>query len=387
VQIYNLFVFLQTIARYKIQLYIGFIILKTMKKHNLLGFILLSAVIVSCGDDKKDENNSFSIDTTNLKQTYTTAENLPLLVTNAEKEEIDSVIYYINDVKAGTATGNKQLDFALKGQKFGYLNIRAVVYYDGETAETTSRIEVVSDIAPKLLKYDIVNTYPHDIKAYTQGLEFYRDTLIEGTGSGAGNTTGIKEISNLRKVNYKTGEIYKKVSLGEQYFGEGVTVLNNKIYQLTYKNNTGFVYNADTMEKESEFKYFKETEGWGLTNDGTNLYMTDGSEKIYVLDPKTLKEKDYVNVYTQGTKVKAVNELEWVNGKIYGNIYQMDAIAIINPKTGAVEGVVNLADLKNKITRHPDLDVLNGIAYNPKTKTFFVTGKNWDKMFEIQIKE
>ena len=357
-----------------------------MKKHNLLAFILLGAAVVSCGDGDKDKNNLFSIDTTGLKQQYQPQETLPLSVTNANKEAIDSVVYFVNDKKVGTSVGNKKFNFALNGQKFGYQNIKALVYFGDDTAETTGRIEVVSNVDTKVLKYEIVNTFPHDLKAYTQGLEFYRDTLIESTGSGTG-PSGERAVSDIRKVNPKTGEVYKKTPLDAQNFGEGATVLNNKIYQLTYKRNEAYVYNANNLEKIKALPYFKQTEGWGLTNDGTNLYMTDGSEKIYKLDPETFKEVDYVNVYTKGTKIKDVNELEWVDGKIYGNIYQKNAIAVINPKTGAVEGVVDLSALESKVTRHIDMDVLNGIAYNPKTKTFFVTGKNWDKMFEIRIKE
>jgi glutamine cyclotransferase len=154
---------------------------------------------------------------------------------------------------------------------------------------------------------------------------------------------------------------------------------------LTWLNNEGYVYNADTFKKEKTFPYYKKMEGWGLTTDGKSLYMTDSSETIHILNPATFTEIGSINVYSLANKVKAVNELEWIEGKIYGNVYQKDAIAIINPQTGAVEGILNLADLKTKITQLPDTDVLNGIAYNPKTKTIFVTGKNWDKMFEIKI--
>jgi glutamine cyclotransferase len=267
----------------------------------------------------------------------------------------------------------------LKNQKLGYQNLKAVVYFDGENSEATTRIELVSNVQPKSLKYTIVNTYPHDIGAYTQGLEFYRDTLYEGTGQYG--------TSYLRKTDYKTGKVFKQINLDSKYFGEGITILNNKVYQLTWQNNEGFVYDADTFKKERTFTYFKPIEGWGLTNDGKLLYQSDGTEKIWILDPTTLKEVDYINVYSYETKIKAVNELEWINGKIFGNVYQKNAIAVINPKTGAVEGVINLADLENKITKLPDTDVLNGIAYNSKTKTIFVTGKNWDKMFEIKVSE
>ena len=154
---------------------------------------------------------------------------------------------------------------------------------------------------------------------------------------------------------------------------------------MTYKNNECYIYNADTFKKEKTLLYYKPMEGWGFTNDGKNLYMTDGSENIHIVNPENFKLIEDLTVYSGATKIPAVNELEWVNGKIYGNIYTKDAIAIIDPKTGAVEAVVNLIDLKSKVSQHIDVDVLNGIAFNPKTKTFFVTGKNWDKMFEIKL--
>src|SRR5690606_36774254 len=140
------------------------------------------------------------------------------------------------------------------------------------------------------------------------------------------------------------------------------------------------------LEKLKNFKYFKNMEGWGLTNAGEKLYMSEGSEKIYVLDPETLKEVDYINVYTRHAKIEALNELGWIDGKIWANIYTKDALAIIKVQ-GEVEGGINLNDLESKVTQHPDLDNLNGIAYNPKTKTIFVTRKNWDKTFEITIEE
>ncbi|WP_395053184.1 glutaminyl-peptide cyclotransferase [Flavobacterium sp.] len=353
-----------------------------MKKYNLLAFILLAITIMSCGDTK----NYFSINESKLETQYNPSDLLLLSVINNENETIDSVVYAINNKKIGSSKNSGDFKFELKNQKLGYQNITASVFFNGKTEIDSTRVELVSNLKPKLLDYEIVNTYPHDIKAYTQGLEFFNDTLYEGTGNGAGNGTGIRGISSLRKTDYKTGKVYKKVELGEDYFGEGITILNNKVYQLTWLNNEGYVYNATTFEKVKTFQYFKKIEGWGLTNDGKNLYQSDGSEKIYKLNPNDLKEVDYINVYYLTDKVKQINELEWVEGKIYGNIYGKDAIAIINPLNGMVEGIVDLSKLEKLITKLPDTDVLNGIAYNKKTKTFFVTGKNWDKMFEITIK-
>ena len=355
-----------------------------MKKHNFLFIILLGVILSQCGGAKKEINSLFTFDTTQFKEQYQSQESIDLTLLNPNSLRVDSVVYYVNETKIGTTKGLDKLTINLKGQKLGYQNLKAIVYYEGELSEASDRVELVSNIEPKLLQYTIVNTYPHDVQAYTQGLEFYRDTLYEGTGNGSG-PSGNKGISSLRKTNYKTGEIFKKIELSEQYFGEGITILNNKVYQLTWLNNEGYVYNADTFKKEKTLPYYKKMEGWGLTSDGKSLYMTDSSETIHILNPETFVETGSINVYSLANKVKAVNELEWIDGKIYGNVYQKDAIAVINPITGAVEGILNLADLKTKISQLPDTDVLNGIAYNPKTKTIFVTGKNWDKMFEIKI--
>ncbi len=358
-----------------------------MKKHKLLAFIILGSIFFNCDGSKKTKTSLFSFNQKELKSQYIATDVLKLQIDNNKNEKIDSVVYYINDKKIGSKKDISVFEYKWNNEKLGYIALKAVVYSNGELEETTTRIEMISSVQPKLLTYKIVNTYPHDIKSYTQGLEFYRDTLIESTGNGAGNGTGIRGISNLRKTDYKTGKVYKQVDLENNMFGEGITVLNNQIFQLTYTEMTAFVYDADTFKRLKSFTYPRKMQGWGLTNDGQNLYLSDGSEKIWIINPETFKELDYINIYMGANKVKSVNELEWVNGKIYGNVYQRDAIARIDPKTGAVEAIVDLKELKTKVTQHPDIDVLNGIAYNAKTKTFFVTGKNWDKMFEISISE
>lgn len=354
-----------------------------MLKVKLFAFIVLGIISTSCKEDENELKNLFSIENPTIKPILKLEESIDLVLQNKENKTIDSVIYYINDVKIGSVKGNEKLPFSLNNQKLGNKTIKALVYFDGKNIDITSGFTIYASSEPKILNYKILNTYAHDMKAYTQGFEFYRDTLFEGTGNGAGNTTGIKGKSSLRKTDYKSGKVLKSIELDDQYFGEGITILNNKVYQLTWRNKEGYVYNADTFKKEKTFSY--NMEGWGLTNDGNKLYMSDGSEKIYILNPETFQVEDYISVYTNGSKIEELNELEWVNGKIFANVYQKDAIAIINPKNGAIEAILNLSDLKNKVTKHPDIDVLNGIAYNPKTKTYFVTGKNWDKTFEITV--
>lgn len=356
-----------------------------MIKYKLLAFIGLTVLSMSCGDDKNGTNNIFSIDTSAIKQAYNPSESIDLSLKNEKNKTIDSIIYYINDKNIGKTIKNEKFPFSLENQKLGFTKIKALVYFEGSTSETETNFTIYAKDAPAELKFTILNTYPHDIKAYTQGFEFYKDTLLEGTGNGEGAGTRTRGVTSIRKTDFKTGKVTKELDLPDNVFGEGITVLNGKLFQLTYRNNEAYVYDVNTFKKEKTLPYFKQTEGWGLTNDGTNLYMSDGSEKIYILNPNTFEMIDYINVYTNSNKIESVNELEWIDGKIWANIYQREAIAIINPKNGAVENIINCSELKKKVTNHPDLDYFNGIAYNPKTKTVFVTGKNWDKTFEIKV--
>jgi glutamine cyclotransferase len=186
-------------------------------------------------------------------------------------------------------------------------------------------------------------------------------------------------------LDYKNDAIINNVNLSRSYFGEGLTVLNDKIYQLTWKEGRGLIYDVNTFETLGSFNYGQSKEGWGLCNDGRQLYKTDGSENIWILNAETLEEERFVQAYTNKGRLTNLNELEWVEGKIYANRYQKNGVAIINPINGAIEAVLDFKDLKNKVTNHPGLDVLNGMAYNPDTKTLFVTGKRWDKLFEVRI--
>ena len=267
---------------------------------------------------------------------------------------------------------------SLSEKKLGEKTLRAQIYSDDETYEASTKVTILSSIKPKLYTYKVLETYPHDINAYTQGLEFENDTIYESTGQ--------YKQSSLRKTDYKTGEVLQKVNLPDPYFGEGLTILNNKIYQLTWRENTGFIYNLKTMEQTGTFVYGESKEGWGLCHDAEkNIYKSDGTDRIWTLNSNTLAEMDYIEIFTNTSKINSVNELEWVEGKIYANVYQQGSIAIIDPSNGAVEGVIDLTDLKDKVTQHPKLDVLNGIAYKGEPNILYITGKNWDKLFKIEI--
>jgi glutamine cyclotransferase len=186
----------------------------------------------------------------------------------------------------------------------------------------------------------------------------------------------------------KTGKIVQKADLDSTYFGEGITIFNDKIYQLTWKGGIGMVYDLATFEKEKEFKYIKSREGWGLTHTDDKLIKSEGTERIWFLNPDTLVEEYYIEAYTDKQKVEELNELEFINDKIYANKWQKNSIIIINSQTGKIEGVANLNSLKEKIEQEQTLqsdDVLNGIAYDKKNDRFFVTGKHWGKLYEIEL--
>tara|TARA_R110002050_G_scaffold29473_3_gene75885 strand:- start:1417 stop:2463 length:1047 start_codon:yes stop_codon:yes gene_type:complete len=345
-----------------------------MKIYNVLIPTLLLLFVGSCGNNPDDKKDAFSLEIESPKKTYTTKDELTVSLINKNKIETDSIIYFLNKDKVEVS--GKTL--SLSGKKLGEKTLTAKIYSDGETYEASRPITILSSIKPKLYTYKILETYPHDINAYTQGLEFENDTLYESTGQ-------YRE-SSLRKTDYKTGKVLQKVDLPTQYFGEGLTILNNKIYQLTWRENTGFIYNLKTMEQIGTFVYGESKEGWGLCHDAAkNIYKSDGTDRIWTLNSNTLAEKDYIEIFTNTSKISSVNELEWVDGKIYANVYQQGSIAIIDPTNGAVEGVIDLTDLKDKVTQHPKLDVLNGIAYNGEPNILYITGKNWDKLFKIEI--
>ena len=339
-------------------------------KHLLI--ISLSTLIISCGSNTGQNKNDFIIITNAIKGDISNTDTLNLSVENKKSHTIDSIIYTLNGKKIANTSH-------LKTFKLGKHTIDATIYFNNEKQTATTTITILNSEAPKVYTYKIINEYPHDITSYTQGLEFYKGHLYESTGQ--------RKESKLRHINYKTGEVLKNVNLADAFFGEGLTVLNDKIYQLTWQAGMGFVYDVNTFEKINSFKYGNSKEGWGICNDTKKLYKSDGTENIWILNPDTLVEEDHIQVYTNKGKIVEINEMEWINGIIYANRYQKDGVALINPENGAVIGVIDFSPLKKLVTQHEGLDVLNGIAYNPDTKTIFVTGKRWDKLFEVKIFE
>ena len=233
-----------------------------------------------------------------------------------------------------------------------------------------------SDAKVKVYGIEVVAEYPHDTDAYTQGLYFDEDKLYE--------STGLHGKSTFRKVDLESGEVIKRLDFDKKYFVEGSVRFKDNIYILTWDSRIAFVYDAKTLEYKSSWKYPRE--GWGLTTDGRQLIASDGSANLYFLD-ENFAQKDKKLVTIENRPVRWLNELEYIDGKVWANVYTTDEIVIINPKTGKVEGVVDCRGLLPKSLRKPSTDVLNGIAYNPDTRKIYLTGKNWPKLYEIKLVE
>ena len=232
------------------------------------------------------------------------------------------------------------------------------------------------ETSPISYTYEVINVYPHDSNAFTQGLAIDEGVMYEGTG-----LTGE---SSLRRVDLETGDVLQIRELPSDLFGEGITVFDDKIIQLTWQSQIGFVYDKNSFDLLQNFSY--STQGWGITTDGTRLIMSDGSANLYFLNPETFEKTGQVEVHDGNTSVTKLNELEYINGEVYANVWLTDKIAIVNPNTGQVTGWIDLTGIYTPGTGDSN-NVLNGIAYDSENSSLFVTGKRWSQLFEIKLIE
>lgn len=267
---------------------------------------------------------------------------------------------------------------------FLYLSLLLNIIACSNSENTNENKEVNENVikAPTQLQYEVVKVYPHDTSDYTQGLAWHGAFLFEGTGN-YGKSILHKMDANMQKIG-------KKIKLNNEVFGEGITIFKEKIYQLTWKEHKVYVYNANTLQKENEFYW--QYEGWGITHNDTALIVSTGGSDIYLVDPDNFTIKKTIGVYNNYGYVSDINEMEYANGKIYANIYGQNDIVLIDPNSGQITNTLNFSNLlaQSGVKYDPrSIDpgyVLNGIAYQPATKTFFITGKCWPVIVEIKIK-
>lgn len=291
---------------------------------------------------------------------------------------IDSIHYNFQE-KSETIIGN-QASLNLVKALLGKHTLKVTYFTAGEPKVYKTNVTILNNNPPKVFGYKIINTYAHSTSDYTQGLEFNNDVLYESAGKYGE--------SRLLEKDLVTGKVTKEHKLSDNFFAEGLTIVGDKIHQLTWKGDMGFTYDIHNFKALGTFAYANSKQGWGLCYDGDKtIYKSDGTTKIWKLNAKTLKEEGFIQIATNKALKSRFNELEWVDGKIYANTWQKDSIAIINPENGAIEAIINLKGIRKEVGVLPEDNdkVLNGIAYKHNTKQLYITGKYWDKLFEIEV--
>ena len=356
--------------------------MKKSKKYNLPFYLIAILIVISCDIEKKIESprikSYLKIISPNSNEIIIKNDSIRINIISDSKEK---------SIKESTLLLNKDT-FNFKNKinistnnllRYGRYNIKiSTLFDDGSVEDKSKNIFLYPDQKPKELEYELIKIITHDPETYTQGLLIDESKyLIESSGQYGK--------SFIKKVDMESNIIINKLMIDKNLFAEGITVYNDKLYMLTWKSKKGLILDKNTLELIGEFNY--STEGWGLTTIDDNLVMSDGTEKLFFIDPKSFKINNYIEVYDNNGKVENINEMEYINDKIYANIYGKDIIAIINYKTGEVENIINLEGLLNRENYNTNIDVMNGIAYNLENESILVTGKWWPSMFEIKIKE
>lgn len=361
-------------------------------------FLLYLALVVSCGGRKsetgvqtgneqhasaKDEVkyvNSIRFISPEKNAVYRYGDQLDIKLDQKDKFVIDSLVLYLNGDRFAVSQ-TPQFTLKLPEMKVGKMTLKVMAFHpENKRGVATLSLVVKPDEAPQKYNYEVVKVLPHDPKAYTQGLIYRDGFMYEGTGQYGE--------SSVRKTDMKNNSILSVLNIDNQYFGEGLTIYKDKIYQITWKSRKGFVYDLETFTLESTFNY--NSQGWGITTLDNELVMSDGSNKLYYMSPSSFGIIREIEVYDNNGEVANLNELEYIDGLIWANVWLTDRIVMIDPKTGAVKGELDMTKLlpvadRNKLDDSDD--VLNGIAYNPGKGTVYLTGKRWPKMFEVKVKK
>jgi glutaminyl-peptide cyclotransferase len=305
---------------------------------------------------------------------------LPIIRIRAKNDEsFDSIhLYFSKNKLAETNSLPFEIKITEKVEKTGNAETEAYIYKDGTFTKQKFSMVFLSDVEPKIYSYEIVKVYPHSRRSFTQGLVYEDGFFYESNGSGS--SRGIDDISTMLKVQVGTGEPIQSLNMSKEIFAEGLTIIGDKLYQLSWQNNVGFVYDKKSFQLLTKFNY--PTEGWGLTNDGKNLIMSDGTNKLYFKETQSFTEVGRIEVYDNKGPVHELNELEYIDGEVYANIYQTDKIARIDPNTGKVLAYIDLGKILPAKDYQQDTDVLNGIAYDQVGKGFLLqenVGQNYLK--------
>lgn len=356
-----------------------------MKKYIIIGLLILAAAAMVIGPMLSKNNGGGTIEEDapalfGFKDNLATKWNevVPLSI-SVNSKEIEKLELIYNDSVFNVwknPKGTLQVNFNAGYYGLGTRNLVLLsTLKDGTTYMDNRMVRVLSDVKPEIWIAEIAATFPHEATSFTQGLEFNEGTLYEGTGQ--------KGMSFVAQVDLNSGKINKQMGLDANYFGEGITVFGNKLYQLTWQEQKCFVYDKKTLQIEKDLAY--NGEGWGLCNDGENLIMSDGTERLVFRDPENFQVMKTIEVYDDRGPVSKLNELEFIDGLIYANIWMTNTVVVIQPENGKVTAVIDGTELVKQ--GRGNGDVMNGIAYNPASKKIYMTGKNWPKLFEVKFKK
>lgn len=346
---------------------------------------LLAFGYAGCKNDKtEDANISISPD---AGTTYKAGEPINLKISYDKSIQIDSVVYLLDSTKVGKVKDSAAVTVKTDTMVLGARVITAKIYHAGQSQELTTNIVLLAARAPEELGFLVEKVYPHDTDTYTEGLIYQDGGFYESGGGYLDPPPGqSKELqSRLRKVNLQTGKTERMIMVDPKVFAEGIAIVGKKLVMLSYLEKKGFVYDKDNFNLLSTFDNNVGIEGWGMTSDGKKLYMDDKTNRIFFLDKDTYRQIGFIDVYDDKGAINEVNELEYIDGKLYANVYRTNNILVIDPKTGAVLQKIDMSGLYPEASRNQQADVFNGIAYDKATGRIFVTGKRWDKLFQVKF--
>jgi glutaminyl-peptide cyclotransferase len=349
---------------------------------NKLHLLLAAAILIITACDKKEQSSESNISISpEAGATYKAGDEVTVKLTFPADNKPDSVVYLMDTVKLASKTDSTAISIKTDTLPLGIKVVTAKFYKGGQSQDVSTNFVLMAAKAPEVYGYEVEKVFPHDTSAYTEGLLYQDGYLYE--------STGLYGESDLRKVDLTTGKVLQRAIIDDLYFGEGSAIVGDKIIVLTYQEKVGFVYDKNTFKLLKTFNNNVGVEGWGMTYDGKKLYMDDKTNRIWFLDKDNYNQTGYIEVYDDKGPINQVNELEYIDGKLYANIYESDNIIVIDPKTGAVLQTIDMSSLWPLKDRPAGYDnaqnVLNGIAWDAKGKRLFVTGKKWPHLYQVKF--
>jgi glutamine cyclotransferase len=354
---------------------------------NRLSILLAITLIAACTGCKHQPTTGDITLTPESGTSFKTGQSIPVKASYPADMNPDSVVYLLDSVRIGTKKDSTTLTVKTDSLALGSRTVTAKIYKGGKSQDLSINVNILPAKAPEEYTFQVVKKFPHDTSCYTEGLVYQDGFLYESGGGYLDPPPGLHKDgqSSLRKVDLTTGKVVQKAMIDPKVFGEGFAITGDKIIQLTWTSKIAYLYDKSSLKLLKTIPFSVGAEGWGMTADGNKLYFDDSTNRIWFLNKDTYQQTGYIDVFDDKGPVNEINELEYVDGKIYANVYQTDNIIVIDPKTGAVLQKIDFSKLYPQDQRAPNADVLNGIAWDAQGKRLFVTGKKWPNLYQVKI--